>query len=85
MQDDIYLSTEQAAAYLHLGERKLYELAANGEVPCSKVTGKWLFPRAALGQCIAAGLRQPERVSVAPPRVITCVLPVQRPQVKVTP
>lgn len=67
MQDDIYLSTEQAAAYLHLGERKLYELAANGEVPCSKVTGKWLFPRAALDQWIAAGLRQPDGLSLAPP------------------
>ena len=43
-----YLNTEDAAAYLGIRERKLYELVANGAVPCSKVTGKWLFPRAAL-------------------------------------
>ena len=42
------LTTDEAAAYLRLSERKLYELVANGAVPCTKVTGKWLFPRAAL-------------------------------------
>ena len=38
------LTTDEAAAYLRLSERKLYELVANGAVPCSKVTGRWLFP-----------------------------------------
>ena len=52
MQDDRYLTTEEAAAYLRLKERKLYELVARGAVPCAKVTGKWLFPRAALDRWI---------------------------------
>jgi excisionase family DNA binding protein len=55
----IYLNTEQAADYLGIKERKLYELVANGAVPCSKVTGKWLFPRAALDRWIEAGLARP--------------------------
>jgi putative molybdopterin biosynthesis protein len=42
------LTTDEAAAYLRLSERKLYELVANGVVPCTKVTGRWLFPKAAL-------------------------------------
>ena len=42
------LTTDEAASYLRLSERKLYELVANGAVPCTKVTGKWLFPKAAL-------------------------------------
>ena len=42
------LTTDEAAAYLRMSERKLYELVANGAVPCSKVTGRWLFPKAAL-------------------------------------
>jgi excisionase family DNA binding protein len=42
MQD--LLTTDEAATYLRLSERKLYELVANGAVPCTKVTGKWLFP-----------------------------------------
>jgi excisionase family DNA binding protein len=65
----VYLSTEQAADYLGIKERKLYELVANGAVPCSKVTGKWLFPRAALDRWIEAGLARPlgfDAVSPAP-------------------
>ena len=50
------LTTEEAAAYLRLSERKLYELVANGAVPCTKVTGRWLFPKIALGRWLAAGL-----------------------------
>jgi putative molybdopterin biosynthesis protein len=50
------LTTDEAAEYLRLSERKLYELVANGAVPCTKVTGRWLFPKAALDRWIAAGL-----------------------------
>ena len=51
-----YLTTEEAAAYLRIKERKLYDLVATGAVPCSKVSGKWLFPRVSLDRWIAAGL-----------------------------
>ena len=50
------LTTDEAAAYLRLSERKLYELVAAGAVPCSKVTGRWLFPKAALDRWVCAGL-----------------------------
>jgi excisionase family DNA binding protein len=40
------LTTDEAADYLRLSERKLYELVADRAVPCSKVTGRWLFSRA---------------------------------------
>src|SRR5262245_61880025 len=50
------LTTDEAANYLRLSERKLYELVANGAVPCSKVTGRWLFPKAALDRWVTAGL-----------------------------
>src|SRR5256885_15856509 len=50
------LTTDEAADYLRLSERKLSELVANREVPCSKVTGRWLFPRAALDRWVSAGL-----------------------------
>jgi excisionase family DNA binding protein len=70
MQDDAvrtYLTTEQAAAYLGLKERKLYELASSGAVPCSKVTGKWLFPRWALDRWIESGLARPPGFDAVPP------------------
>jgi putative molybdopterin biosynthesis protein len=71
MHDDVYLTTEEAAAYLRLKERKLYELVSKGAVPCSKVTGKWLFPRAAIDRWVAAGLSRPEGfVAEEPPAII---------------
>jgi putative molybdopterin biosynthesis protein len=60
------LTTDEAAAYLRLSERKLYELVANGTVPCTKVTGKWLFPKAALDRWLAAGYAGPAAFVQAP-------------------
>ena len=50
------LNTDEAAAYLRLSERKLYELVAAGAVPCSKVTGRWLFPKTALDRWVTSGM-----------------------------
>jgi excisionase family DNA binding protein len=64
------LTTDEAASYLRLSERKLYELVANGAIPCSKVTGRWLFPKAALDRWVAAGLPAAlPRAKEAPPIV----------------
>jgi excisionase family DNA binding protein len=71
MQDEIYLTTEEAAAYLRLKERKLYDLVARDAVPCTKVSGKWLFPRVALDRWLEAGLAWPEGLKPAsPPPII---------------
>jgi putative molybdopterin biosynthesis protein len=71
VQSQVYLTTEEAAAYLRLKERKLYELVAHGAVPCTKVSGKWLFPRAALDRWLEAGLARPEGMQwVNPPPII---------------
>lgn len=50
------LNTDEAAAYLRVSERKLYELVAAGNIPCSKVTGRWLFPKAALDRWVVSGM-----------------------------
>ena len=65
-----YFSTEDAALYLDIKERKLYELVSQGQIPCSKVTGKWLFPRAALDRWVEAGMAHPEGFSPASPPAI---------------
>jgi excisionase family DNA binding protein len=65
------LTTDEAAEYLRLSERKLYELVAERAVPCSKVTGRWLFPRAALDRWVSAGLIAPAALAqVAPPPIM---------------
>ncbi|MDZ7750278.1 MAG: helix-turn-helix transcriptional regulator [Gammaproteobacteria bacterium] len=40
-----FLTTRELADLLHIKERKVYELAASGAIPCSRATGKLLFPR----------------------------------------
>ncbi len=40
-----FLSVREVARYLDLHEKKVYALAAEGQIPATKVTGKWLFPR----------------------------------------
>jgi excisionase family DNA binding protein len=39
-----YLTVRELAELLRLKERKIYDLAASGQVPCSRATGKLLFP-----------------------------------------
>jgi excisionase family DNA binding protein len=60
------LTTEEAADYLRLSERKLYELVAGGALPCTKVTGRWLFPKAALDRWLASGLVTPAGMTLSP-------------------
>lgn len=65
------LTTDEAAAYLRLSERKLYELVAQGAVPCTKVTGRWLFPRGALDRWVMAGLvASPALARAAAPPIV---------------
>jgi putative molybdopterin biosynthesis protein len=65
------LTTDEAAEYLRLSERKLYELVAERAVPCSKVTGRWLFPRTALDRWVSAGLIAPAALAqVAAPPIV---------------
>ena len=48
-----YLTAKELAELLRVKQRKVYELAAAGEVPCSRVTGKLLFPRLAINAWVA--------------------------------
>ncbi len=52
-------TTAEAAAYLRLKERKIYEMVAEGTVPCTKVTGRWLFPKAELDQWLTSSISRP--------------------------
>ena len=61
------LNTAEAASYLRIGERKLYELVAEQAIPCTKVTGKWLFPRVDLDRWLLAGMARPAGVIPAEP------------------
>lgn len=48
------LTLPEAASYLRLSERSLYDLARARRVPAAQLGGKWLFPRARLEAWLAA-------------------------------
>src|SRR5262245_7721428 len=64
------LTTAEAADYLRLKERKLYELVAGRQIPCTKVTGKWLFSRADLDRWLIAGMVRPHGMLPEPPPIV---------------
>jgi putative molybdopterin biosynthesis protein len=39
------MTTKEVATYLRIKERKVYDLVAEGEIPFTKATGKYLFPK----------------------------------------
>jgi len=52
-QPSEYLTTKELAELLRIKERKVYDLAASGKVPCSRATGKLLFPRVEINAWLA--------------------------------
>ena len=40
-----WMTIEEVADYLKLSRSKLYDMAQSGEIPCSKVAGRWRFLR----------------------------------------
>ena len=63
-------TTAEAANYLRLKERKIYEMVAEGTVPCTKVTGRWLFPKAELDNWLASSITRPEGMTRPEPAPI---------------
>ena len=58
----LYLTTKEVAELLRVKERKVYDLAAAGEIPHRRITGKLLFPSAEIldwiegsGEAVPAG------------------------------
>jgi len=51
-----FLTTREVADLLRVKERKVYDLAAAGEIPCRRVTGKLLFPRKEIDAWLAGGI-----------------------------
>lgn len=67
--DPEYLTVQELAALLRVKDRKVYDLAASGEVPCSRATGKLLFPAAEIRNWID-GAKSGGAARAARPQVI---------------
>lgn len=61
-----YLTTAEVADYLRLKERKVYDLVSQGQIPCSRITGKLLFPRQQIDLWVLSHLEgdQAQRLTV---------------------
>jgi putative molybdopterin biosynthesis protein len=51
------LNTKQVAKYLGINEKKVYYLAKAGKLPCTRVTGKWVFPKKLIDEWIEENSR----------------------------
>ncbi len=61
------MTTRELADYLRIKERKVYELAADGRIPCARVTGKLLFPRHLIDRWVADSTGGPTPETRPPP------------------
>ncbi len=55
---EILLTTREVASYLHINEKQVYRLIQNGGIPCTRVTGKWLFPQSLVEDWVKRSARQ---------------------------
>ncbi len=51
------LNTKEVAKYLGINEKKVYYLAKAGKLPCTRVTGKWVFPKKLIDEWIEENSR----------------------------
>ncbi len=63
------MTTREVADYLRIKERKVYDLVKARRIPCTRVTGKWLFPRRLIDAWLAEGAHG-EAPTPAPPPIV---------------
>jgi putative molybdopterin biosynthesis protein len=66
------LNVREVADYLNIKQRKVYDLVRQGRIPCSRVTGKWLFPQDLIDRWVSGGIAPdsaPPALPEAPPVV----------------
>ena len=51
------LNTREVAAYLQINEKQVYRLIRSGGIPCTRVTGKWLFPQSQVEEWVQRSAR----------------------------
>lgn len=59
------MTTREVADYLRVKERKIYDLIRQEQIPCARVSGKWLFPKALIDRWVLQNL-QGATVETAP-------------------
>ena len=64
------MTTREVADYLRIKERKVYDLVRQGNIPCSRRAGKWLFPKALIDRWVLQGVRSTDIALAPAPAII---------------
>ncbi len=59
------LTTKEVAKYLKINEKKVYQLIKEGKIPCTRVAGKWLFPKNLIDKWIIEGVEKRKDILIA--------------------
>ncbi len=65
-----YMTTSEVADYLRLKERKVYDLVRQGQIPCTKATGKLLYPRESVDLWVLSHLEGDQRSARPVPPIL---------------
>jgi putative molybdopterin biosynthesis protein len=61
------MNTREVADYLDIHEKQVYALIKTGRIPCTRVTGKWIFPKKFIDEWIEtdakSGMKQARKKS----------------------
>jgi len=52
-----FMNTKEVAEYLGINEKQVYALIKAGKMPCTRVTGKWVFPKHIIDEWIESNTR----------------------------
>ena len=65
-----YMTTAEVSEYLRMNDRTIYALVARNEIPCSRATGKLLFPRVLIDRWVEAHIEMQDPDLLSPPPII---------------
>lgn len=65
MDDVDLLTTKEVAKYLKINEKKVYQLIKEGNIPCTRVAGKWLFPKTLIDNWIVESVEKEKDILIA--------------------
>jgi putative molybdopterin biosynthesis protein len=61
------MNTREVAEYLDIHEKQVYGLIKAGRIPCTRVTGKWIFPKKSIDEWVQtntkSGMKQARKKS----------------------
>ncbi len=63
--DNPLLTTKEVSKYLKINEKKVYQLIKEGKIPCTRIAGKWLFPKESIEKWIRESVESEKDIFIA--------------------